>query len=215
MTTEHITPGPVAPETLTPEQVWREVNALKELIFTRLDALDKATELFHTDITRVPTDVDRQVSAAKDLISAEMDGTSRYFEEKFTGVEIKFEGVEAHFAQSDILRDKTAEQGGVALSAALQAAKEAVGEQNKSFALSIDKSEKATAEQIAALRLNYETALLGLNKTIDDLKERVVRAESLGQGAHLQRTDTNQQVGMFVGVLGLAMGAALALIGLK
>jgi len=44
------------PTILTTQQLQREVAALKEIIFTRLDANDKAVELLHADVTRVPTD---------------------------------------------------------------------------------------------------------------------------------------------------------------
>jgi hypothetical protein len=52
----------------------------------------------------------------------------------------------------------------IAVDAALQATKEAVAEQNRSFALATDKSETATMKQIDALGLAIQTANKGAGR---------------------------------------------------
>src|SRR5688572_17684373 len=59
------------PTLLTTQQLQREIATLKELMDarfeTRLNAMDKAMNLFHDNITRVPTDTDKQISHLKEL----------------------------------------------------------------------------------------------------------------------------------------------------
>jgi hypothetical protein len=66
-------------------------------------------------------------------------------DEKFQTIRSKFEekfaSIDKQFLDRDTRVEQMAKASAEALSAALQAAKEAVGEQNKSSALSINKSE--------------------------------------------------------------------------
>lgn len=58
------------PTQLTTQQLVREISALKELIFTRLDAIDRATELLAADVHRQPTEITTHVGHLKELITA-------------------------------------------------------------------------------------------------------------------------------------------------
>jgi hypothetical protein len=55
------------PTTLTTNQLNAAILALKELVVTRLDGMDKAMSLFNENITRVPTDTDKQIQHLKEL----------------------------------------------------------------------------------------------------------------------------------------------------
>jgi cobalamin biosynthesis Mg chelatase CobN len=55
------------PSSLTMAQIFREIGSLKELVFTRLDAMDLAMRIFNENITRGPTDVDKQISNLRTL----------------------------------------------------------------------------------------------------------------------------------------------------
>jgi hypothetical protein len=74
----------------------------------------------------------------------------------------------------------------------LQAAKEAVAEQNRSFALATGKSETATMKQIDALGLAIQTANKGLDDKIADMKDRLTRIEGMDLGSNRHR---EQQLG--------------------
>src|SRR5678816_2500369 len=100
------------PTLLTTQQLIREMSNLKEVIFTRLDAMDRAMIVFTDQITRVPSDVDKQVGQLKELHQE------------------KFAGVEKQFAERDIRTRQDAQAGKDNIAAALQAAKEQVGMQN-------------------------------------------------------------------------------------
>lgn len=79
--------------------------------------------------------------------------------------------------------EQSSKDSKVAVDAALQAAKEAVGEQNKSSALAIAKSETATTKQIDQLGILIQNNTKAFDDKISDLKDRLTRIEGMGQGA--------------------------------
>jgi hypothetical protein len=66
--------------------------------------------------------------------------------------------------------------------AALQAAKEAVGEQNKSNALAIAKSEATFTKQIDQIGVLISTMQKGIDDKIDDMKSRLQAIEGQKKG---------------------------------
>jgi hypothetical protein len=99
--------------------------------------------------------------------------------------------VNERFTQGDVQTEKAARDVKSAVDAAFAAAKEAVGEQNKSNALSIAKSEVATTKQIDQLSENLRINVKNTDDKIDgiknnfddkytDLKDRVVAMEARG-----------------------------------
>jgi len=194
------------------------IAAARDASNTRIDAMDKAQALFHDDMTRVPTAVDRQIAQLKELVEARLavlvaaDEAStaqriilaaeinRAFEhlralhgEKFSAIEDSImvfkETVNGRFELGDVQTEKAARDVKSAVDAAFAAAKEAVGEQNKSNALSITKSELAFTKQIDQLGLtvaangkNTDDKIDAIKKNSDDkledLKERIAAMES-------------------------------------
>src|SRR5678815_4018265 len=152
------------PTILTTQQLQREVAALKEVIFTRLDANDKAVQLLHEDVTRVPTDTDKQIAHLKEL-----------HEEKFASI-VK------QFFERDARMDREAASNKTSLDAALQAAEKAVNKQNETFALSINKSENATNKQIEQLGTLINASKGEIEGKISDLKDRVTIIEGKSSG---------------------------------
>lgn len=90
-------------------------------------------------------------------------------------------------------RDKRAEQlalaSTTAISAALQAQKEAAGETQKSSYLAITKSETATADSIKQLQTLFQTAIAGLSAQLADVKSRLDKGEGQGAGRGSARDD--------------------------
>jgi hypothetical protein len=89
--------------------------------------------------------------------------------------------------------------------AALQAAKEAVGEQNKSNALAIAKSEATFTKQIDQIGVLISTLQKGLDEKIDDLRARQTVSESRKAGA-------GDLWGIIVGVVGIVIAIAAGTI---
>ena len=187
------------PTVLTTQQLWREVGALKELIETRLDAMDQALTVARDNYTRVPTDIDKAIGPLRELFEARL----QTIDQRFSGVAQQFQERDTRTTQSEVASKE-------AIAAALQAAKEAVGEQAKNFTLSIDKSEAATVKQIESIARVGEASNNAAQATISDLKERVTKIESLGIGAATQRVDQQASAG----AMWMVIGGCLAIVGL-
>jgi len=57
------------PTARTVEALAREIAGLKEVVFTRLDAMDRAQDLFREDLVRVPTATDKAVSNLREHVA--------------------------------------------------------------------------------------------------------------------------------------------------
>lgn len=182
----------IDPTALTTQAILREVTALRDIVFTRFEAMDKAMALFSDNLTRVPTDTDKQVGNLKELHQE------------------KFDSIQVQFSERDVRVEQTAKDTKVAVDAALQAAEKAVEKQNEAFSLSINKSEAATLKQIDGQAALIQSATSALNDKIDDIKERLTRIEGAAVGTITEKTTSHQSSAW---VLALALGA-ISLVGL-
>jgi hypothetical protein len=164
------------PSALTTQQLWREIQNLREFMESRIDGLEelvdsritgieKSIEVAHNDLVRVPTDVQKQVGNLRDLHN-----------EKFHGIEARFQERDVRFAQKD--RDMK-----TAIEAAFQSASAAVA-----------KSEAVTAKQIDQQGNLIQTETRALSGRIDDVKERLTKVESLGIGEKGGKTDQQRMI---------------------
>jgi hypothetical protein len=55
------------PTELTTRLIRREMASHQQIIETRLNGMDKATELLNANVTRVPTETDKAISHLKEL----------------------------------------------------------------------------------------------------------------------------------------------------
>lgn len=202
------------PTRLTTEQLQREIFGLRELlevklgeassavdlvrkiIETRLDGMDEAIRLlqdtadkFHD---RFPVRIDEKIAALREVNEQRFNAVTATHEEKFSSIQTQFR-------ERDVRTEQSSKDSKVAVDAALQAAKEAVGEQNKSSALAIAKSETATTKQIDQLGMLIQTMTKGFDDKIVDVKDRVTRIEGTGSGV-------SATVGYVVGGVGILIG---------
>ena len=149
------------PTTLTTQQLQREILALRELTDTRFSAMDKAILLIQENADRSPT-----------------------INEVYVKHEQMFDNIKTQFTERDTRTEQTSRDSKVAVDAALQAAKEAVGAQNESNSLAIAKSETATTKQIDAMGALITATAKASDEKIDDLKTRLssIEGRSTGHG---------------------------------
>jgi hypothetical protein len=151
------------------------IRAAKEIIETRLLGMDKAVALLQGIQDRFPLLMDEKLCQLKSLHQE------------------KFNSIATQFAERDTRTEQTAAGVKIAVDAALQAAKEAVAEQNRSFALATGKSETATMKQIDALGLAIQTANKGLDDKIADMKDRLTRIEGMDLGSSRNREEQREE----------------------
>lgn len=154
----------VAP--LTATELQHEISSLKELLLTRISAVEDGIKIAHDDFTRFPTEVDKTVGALRELLECRIDCSDDLKEEKFKNIDKRLDLVE----QARIEQKKDT---ATAVDAALKAAKEAVTEQNTSNVLAINKSETATTKQIDQQAVLLTQIRNSLDEKINDVKAEV------------------------------------------
>lgn len=176
------------PTVLTTEALLREINNLRLLLSSRMDAMDQATALRLDATTHLQSDGRRRVEHLHELITE------------------KFAGVQTQFTERDVRTESEKRAAKEALDAALLAAKELVGVTNEN-----------TTKQVGEVKSLITTQNSATEQRITELKERIDRGQSGFEGAATQRTETrggNQLViagaAAFIGFLGLIVaGVAL------
>lgn len=191
MTNTTCTPVP-DPTVRTTEQLIREITGLHEVIDARLTGFNEGYALMQKALDQQPLAITEAIRHLADVQN-----------EKFASVRLQFE-------ERDTRTEQTSRDSTKAIDAALQAAKEAVLEQNKSSAAAIAKAEAATSRQIEQIMKTIETGMASLNDKIEDAKTRTVALEqrftahdSSGKGTQTGQTNL---WGWIVGVIGVVLG---------
>ena len=157
------------PTVLTTQQLVREIAASREIIETRLDAMDTATRLNKEATDNIPNAIEHRVRELEKLHAE------------------KFIGVEKQFNERDVRNDKVADLNQKALDAALQAAKEAAGKTELSF-----------TKQIADLTEQFNTKNEALDVRVNDLKGRLDKGEGTTDTKKESKAQTNWMVGLLI-----------------
>jgi len=206
------------PTRLTSQALREAIAALKDVIYTRLEGMDKALQLLQSRSDRFPVELESKIANVRDLLS-----------ERFKGIELQFEGIQLQFKERDTRVEQTARDSKTAVDAALQAAKEAVEKQNAASSQAAQKSEGAftkSIDQLAELfrgsAKSLEDKIASVNKVTDDklsaINERITRIESIALGQRAASKDTNENtmliiaiIGELVGVVGVVVAINIAL----
>jgi hypothetical protein len=190
------------PTVLTTQQLLREIFSVREIYDTRLEGMDKAVTLLQATLNKSPS-------------TAEM----------YAKHEQMFVNIANQFKERDTRTDQNKIDNKVNVDAALQAAKEAVGENNKSSAQAIAKSEAATTKQIdaiGALIISGQKSLddkitsgqKASDDKIDDIKTRLTSIESNKLGASESKQSAVSTWVIVFGAFGMMfglIGSALAI----
>jgi hypothetical protein len=188
------------PTTLTREAVdratdqWhRELTYTQQLLETRLDGMDKATDLRLISIMNMPAEIAKDVLGLRELVRerlADIDHQQVAQREWLLG-EIsrvadvsaeRFLAIGTRFDERDERTRQAALESRISLDAALAAAKEAVGQQNESNTRAIQVAGEAVQKQIDALTVLMSSSIASLEIRIRELKERLDKGEGTKQG---------------------------------
>jgi len=185
------------PTVLTTQQLYREVAALREVVSTRLDAMDRAIVLLQAVANRSPTpgEIDLDLKSFKMLVDEKFAGMLNRALERFNTVDVRF-------TEREVRSERESRDNKVAVDAAFAAQKEAASEQNKSNTLAISKSEAATTETLNKQADLFKSTTDALAARIEDAKQtmskidtRITAIESRGVGVQESRTQSNWTVG--------------------
>ncbi|HEY5867080.1 MAG TPA: hypothetical protein VI542_16280 [Candidatus Tectomicrobia bacterium] len=196
------------PTRLTSQALDKAILALKDVIYTRLEGMDRALALFQTRTDQASKDLDARVLVLRDLI-----------DERFKGMALQFEGIQLQFKERDTRVEQTARDSKTAVDAALQAAKEAVEKQNSASGQAAQKSEGAFTKQIDQLTELFRNGTKSLedkitiaNKVNDDkqsaINDRITRIEAIALGTRSAKDDSQDSTLMIIAVIGAAVGVA-------
>ncbi len=145
----------------------RDLAATIRLIETRLDGMDKATEMRITTLDRIPEETALLVAHLRELVGERFDSVNMRFDERDTRV-----------TQQQVSSKE-------ALDAALLAAKELVNSQNVSNAAAAEKTEASFTKQIGQIGDLIANGAVATAQQIADLKERIDRSEGRGAGINV------------------------------
>ena len=157
------------PTALTRDALSREIASLRELLeallrglddkfTTRLTAMDTALHLIQSQADKVPSEVDMKVGYLQALHGERLNSIERMMSTQFTELDKRIA--------------QTTESSSTAINAALQAAKEAVNQQNVAFAQATSKSEIAVAKQMDQLGQMITNGMTSMNEKVDSSTAR-------------------------------------------
>jgi hypothetical protein len=186
-----IIPNP-DPSIVTSEAMDRRVDTAIAVVIARMDGMQKAVDVFQSDLTRVPTQLDRAISGLRELMESKLEGSDKERQALMRLIFLKIDEVEArvkqHWAESK-----------EAVDSAFIAAKETTNKIETSFTKTID----------------------GQQQWISDLKERLTAVENRSAGvaaanADLQsrNQDSSTRI-MSMIAIGVALGVGIVEILLR
>lgn len=167
-----------------------EVRGLVEVFEARFSALNNAGDLLQVISNNQPQMMNEKVDALRVLHN-----------ERFTSIQTQF-------IERDTRTEQTSRDSKVAVDAALQAAKEAVGKQQEASDRAIAKSETSTLKQLEAIQTLISSNTKASDEKVTDVKDRLTRIESASLGS---RNTTSMQIAV-TGVVVAIVVAASALI---
>jgi hypothetical protein len=183
------------------------------------------------------------VEAVKDLLRAEIHGLTTLTDDRFNGLEKasvllqrifdmqpaltdakivhlqtlhaeRFDSIQTQFLERDTRTEQTSRDSKVAVDAALQAAKEAVGKQQEASDRAIAKSDLSFTKQIDQIG-----TLIGQNNKsqddkITDLKDRLTLIEGQNLGQRTSTVAQHNSNSATVAMIGLVVGSLIGIAGL-
>jgi hypothetical protein len=228
------------PTRLTTEQLRRELATLREIIETRLDGMDRATNLVCTQTTDVRAEIEQirarlreetaaEVGQLRELLQTRLDGMDQAIRlnaeiigrmpaERDAAIkhladlhDEKFASIALQFAERDVRTEQATEGAKQALDAALLAQKELVAQQNEANSAAAAKAEASFTKQIDQIGTIIQTLEKALDARITELKERIDRGEGSTAGAAGSRSERRLDTGQVLTTLSV-LAAVIGLL---
>jgi hypothetical protein len=171
-------------------------SSVYDRLTTRLDAIDRASEVLAANVNRVPTLLDRVVEQVKEVVNTQ-----------FAGVQTQFKERDERIKASD-------DSSKLAIKDALQAQKESAGATQDNNKAAIDKSEAGFKDQIKALDTQFNAVKESLGTLLNDAKDRITRLETAALTTRDSRVESHMTVGSVTGIIMGAVGVLALLVSL-
>ena len=186
------------PTTMTSRQLAIAIDSLKELLRAevhgivglleaRFTSMERAGELLQVIVNNQPALVGEKIGALRELHHE------------------RFASIQTQFLERDTRTEQTSRDSKVAVDAALQAAKEAVGKQQEASDRAIAKSETATLKQLEAIQTLISSNTKASDDKIADVKERLTRTEGQAVGGKASDTTHSTSNSMMIALAGVAI----------
>jgi len=169
------------------------------------------------DIDAVPVttaQLARALGALEKLVVQRIDCVDELTRARALVIDERFSSVALRFSERDIRFEQAAHDSRVAVAAALEAASNAVSEQNKAITASFLKSDADTNKQIDQLGALIQSTIAGINTQIADVKDRATRIEAEARGKLSELGEHRATATSYVGIAGLVVGSLVGLGGL-
>ncbi len=199
------------PSIITTRAIEKEVEHVLNLLTVRQDEMQRAIDVFHEDLTRVPTAVDRAIQGLRDLIDARLQSVQHDIKavrdiverqhiesiEQNTHLrdlarselskmnalsEERFKHIENLFAERDKRADHLNSANKTAIEAALQAQKEAAGATSESITAALAKMETNFTRLIDQGSTLTQSFSKNTDEKISDLRDRLTAMENRTAG---------------------------------
>jgi hypothetical protein len=177
-----------------PGQRKEDVDSLRDLLQTRLTALEAKLRLGFEEVKAIPAETRAEINHLRELHEG------------------RFTGIEQQFTERDIRADQDKRASKDALDAALLAQKEAVAQQNDANTTAATKSETSFTKQIDQIGTLIATLEKSLTDRITELKERIDRGEGSSSGAFETRTERRLDAGLNYTALAVLISAVILAI---
>lgn len=181
--------------------VLREIMTSQQLVESKLVGVEHMLETRMDGVDKAIIQMQQRADRLQANLQIEVEHLKRLHQEKFDCIAIQFK-------ERDTRTEQTSRDSKVALDAAFQAAKEAVGQQNKRDALAVAKSEATFTKQIDQIGVLVASMGKGLDGKIDDIKGRLQAIESTKKGAGNVWAIWFAATGIAIGIGGVLITAA-------
>jgi len=196
------------PTDATSRALLREITNLEKVTALQIGALEKAVDVAHQDMVRVPTEVQKAVGGLEALIDAKLETIRQMFN---VHVEM-FNSVQKQFAERDTRTDQAAISIEKAINAALTAQKEQADKTQSANDKAAIKTETAFTKLIDEQGKGMTSVQAAFTTSIDAIKERIGDLQrSLSQitSAAIGRKDTvsesQNSIGVWVAVVAVIL----------